>query len=446
MIGSILQEMDRTMKCAKVQAVVLICFLSFLFIVVQRTSASVQTEKADLLKYEVTDAFFGRISQQIIIGNPTDHAITNFELMVPLIRNETARHYIFSNNITSSVGQAAIKDDAWGNEYAEWNHLTIDSKGNLTFRIDYLELSFATQYQINRSDLASYDTNSELYRKFTESEPLIESDNPEIITQAQNLTIGLSNPADKASRIYSYVTKHLDYVTQEEERGALWALKNGTGDCSEYSYLFVALCRAAGIPARVMAGFAFYKNQATVQDGHMWAEYYLEDYSWIPVDATWGTFNSIDSRHLDQVHGIPQIIRYVNYVFASDDDDKLKDEQTVTLRAAGVEDASLIENAIDSIVQVKKTSLAVSIINPIGTWIFPEETAEARMKLTNAKVLLQNGIENLNPESFKGSLGQAMEASRIAWTVLVRVLAIILTVIIITMSIILILLKRRYQG
>ncbi len=439
-----LEKTDRTMKYENVQAIVLICFLSFPFIIVQRASASVQTENADLLKYEVTDAFFGRISQQIIISNPTDHAITDFELMVPLIGNETARHYIFSSNVTSSLGQSTIKDDAWGNGFAEWNQLTIDSKENLTFRIDYLELSFGTQYQINRSNVASYDTNSELYRKFTESETLIESDNPEIITQAQNLTAGLSNPADKASRIYSYVTKHLDYVTQEEERGALWALKNGTGDCSEYSYLFVALCRAAGIPARVTAGFAFYQNQATVQDGHMWAEYYLEDYSWIPVDATWGTFNSIDVRHLDQVHGIPQIIPYANYVFESDDDDKLKDEQTVTLQAAEVEDASLIESAIDSIVQMRKTSLAVSIIDPIGTWIFPEDTAMARMKLTDAKIFLQNGIENLNPESFEGSFEQAMEASRIAWTVLVRILAIILTIIIITMSIILVLLKRRH--
>ncbi len=235
-------------------------------------------------------------------------------------------------------------------------------------------------------------------------------------------------------------------MEQKEERGALWALNSSIGDCSEYSYLFVALCRAVGIPARVDAGFAFYSNGQVVQNGHMWAEYYLENYSWVPVDATWQIFNSLDYRHFSQVDKKPEYIPYANYIYSSIDEDKLEDQQTVTLQTANTSDAPFVEKVFDSIVQLRKTNLAVSIISPIGSLIFPEETAKASLLLTNSKHLLQDGIETLEAGSLLNSLDQASEASRVAWTVLVRILAIILTVIIISMSIALVLLKRRYRG
>ncbi|MEM2250451.1 MAG: transglutaminase-like domain-containing protein [Candidatus Bathyarchaeia archaeon] len=98
---------------------------------------------------------------------------------------------------------------------------------------------------------------------------------------------------------------YLRYEIQNEERGALWALENGIGDCSEYSYLFIALCRAAGIPARIQAGFTFHYAGQVLKDGHMWAEYYLENYGWMPVDATWQLFNTIDSKHFSSFRSIP---------------------------------------------------------------------------------------------------------------------------------------------
>ena len=403
-----------------------------------RPMISVQNLQSDLLKYDVTDAYLGNLRHTIIIENPTNLSVTDVDLIVPLIKNETARHYVLSADISSSIGEPAIKSDPSENEYAQWSHLTIAPRENLTVRIDYLELSFSTQYQINRSSVAPYDTSSDLYLKFTKPEPLIESDNPGIINEARNLTAGLSKPSDIASSIYNYVVRHLHYVEQKEERGALWALNSSIGDCSEYSYLFVALCRAAGIPARVNAGFAFYPSGLTVQDGHMWAEYYLENYSWIPLDATWQTFNSMDYRHFDQVCETSENVPYANYMYSSVDEDKLEDQQTAILQAANVQNAPFAEGVLNSILQVKKTNLAVSIINPVGSLLFPQETAQANALATSSRRLLQDGIETLDSGTLENSLDQASKASQIAWTVLVRILAIALTVIIFTLSIILV--------
>lgn len=441
-----LEEMKGTMRQAATQTIMLFWFLSFSFMTIAHPTAGVRNQELNWVKYDVKDAFLGNLQHKIAISNPTDNPITDLELIVPIIKNETARHAMLSTNISSSIGQAVVMIDASGNEYARWTHLTIAQKENLTVEIDYLELSFSTQYEINKRIVSHYDINSDLYTKFTKPEPLIESDNSKIINEAQNLTNGLSNPADMASRIYNYVIMYLHYVEQEEERGALWALNSSIGDCSEYSYLFVALCRAVGIPARVNAGFAFYPNGQTVQDGHMWAEYYLENYSWVPVDATWQTFNSMDYRHFSQVYETSGDVPYVNYVYSSVDEDKLEDKQTVTLQTARIETAPSVEKVFDSILQLRKTSLAVSIISPVGSVLFPAETAEAEVLLTSSKYSLQDGIETLDPGILGTSLDQAYKASRIAWTVLVKMLAIALTVIITTMSIILVLLRGRRNG
>jgi transglutaminase-like putative cysteine protease len=65
-----------------------------------------------------------------------------------------------------------------------------------------------------------------------------------VISEAQSITSGENNTHEKVFKICNFVIRHMQYKTQDEERGALWALENGIGDCSEYTYLFVALCRA----------------------------------------------------------------------------------------------------------------------------------------------------------------------------------------------------------
>ena len=65
--------------------------------------------------------------------------------------------------------------------------------------------------------------------------------------------------------VYDWVQAEIKYVNGME-KGALAALKDKTGDCKELSALFVAICRAKGIPARMVR----------VPD-HCYAEFYLAD-------------------------------------------------------------------------------------------------------------------------------------------------------------------------
>ncbi len=118
--------------------------------------------------------------------------------------------------------------------------------------------------------------------------------------------------------IYAYVVDHLQYdfsrVNENQHRlGATTVLDKPTSAvCLEFSDLFVALARAAGIPAREIDGYAYTQNTkerplSLVKDVlHAWPEYYDDaKKEWVMVDPTWGNttggvdyFNTFDFDHI----------------------------------------------------------------------------------------------------------------------------------------------------
>jgi transglutaminase-like putative cysteine protease len=79
-----------------------------------------------------------------------------------------------------------------------------------------------------------------------------------------------------AGMINEWVARHIRYTGYaREDRGALYALNSGRGDCTEYMYLFVALCRTKGIPARGVCGYVCENGGVLKPSGyHNWAEFY----------------------------------------------------------------------------------------------------------------------------------------------------------------------------
>ncbi len=132
--------------------------------------------------------------------------------------------------------------------------------------------------------------------------------------QIRELADDLKTP----ERIYDYVVDALDYdfsrVTEEKPRlGALGALHNqNSAVCREFTDLFIALARAAGIPAREVDGYAYTENakQRPLSKEkdilHVWPEYYDKDKkTWVMVDPTWGSttggvdyFDVMDFSHM----------------------------------------------------------------------------------------------------------------------------------------------------
>ncbi len=142
---------------------------------------------------------------------------------------------------------------------------------------------------------------------------------PHSFWQSDNLQIKKTAQELKTPKnIYDYVVRTLSYdfsrVSGNKPRlGAIGVLNNPTSAvCLEFTDLFIALSRAAGIPSREVDGYAYTKNTrerplSLVKDVlHAWPQYY-DDVSktWIMVDPTWGNttggvdyFNTLDFDHL----------------------------------------------------------------------------------------------------------------------------------------------------
>jgi len=385
----------------------LLCLVSisiiFCSVVYVSFSEVTQKESSELLKYEIDHVYVGSLKHVITIVNHSPIPVSG-ELFVPLIGNKTARHYVILHNISSSQTlQETFLNDNSGNRYFYWNNLKIDEEQTFSLELDYHVLSFSIHYLVNSGIVENYDTSSETYKKYVEAEELIESNNSRIILLAHNLTKNIDNSHEKAVRIYDFVRRHIHYEEQDEERGALWALENGVGDCSEYSYLFVALCRAAEIPARIQAGFVFHRPSETLEDGHMWAEYYLENYGWIPVDVTWRLFDVIDDKHFSSIQSVPEVIPYANYFFDCEtEENNVTDEQIVSLTpcTTDVFGDSFIENVVKTIEKTSQAKFAFFWGKIFGTaLIFPSEVEEVEQTFLESQMQLQNAIDFWNENS-----------------------------------------------
>ncbi|MEW6250254.1 MAG: transglutaminase domain-containing protein [Planctomycetota bacterium] len=92
-----------------------------------------------------------------------------------------------------------------------------------------------------------------------------------------------------ARKIYNHVMEKLEYEMVGGWDVPEVVLKRGKGSCSEYTFAFIALCRAAGLPARYQGSVVVRGDDASIDEAfHRWAEIYLPNYGWVPVDANRG--------------------------------------------------------------------------------------------------------------------------------------------------------------
>lgn len=146
--------------------------------------------------------------------------------------------------------------------------------------------------------------------KYLKPQKYWEVADPEIEKIAKN--------ANTPEKIYNYVVKNLSYnydkTSKENTRlGAKGVLsKPYFAVCLEFTDLFVAIARAANIPARAIEGYAYTFDDSTRPVSlfkdilHAWPEYYDKDKkTWVMVDPTWGNttkgtdyFNTFDYDHV----------------------------------------------------------------------------------------------------------------------------------------------------
>ena len=67
------------------------------------------------------------------------------------------------------------------------------------------------------------------------------------------------------------------------------AFARKTGVCQDFAHIFIAAARAAGVPARYVAGYYLRTDTDDQEAGHAWAEAFMPGLGWLAFDPAQGT-------------------------------------------------------------------------------------------------------------------------------------------------------------
>lgn len=115
----------------------------------------------------------------------------------------------------------------------------------------------------------------------------VDAGDPALAELARTVTAGASDPAARVERLVDWTYRNLEKDLASNLTTASQVLAHRQGDCTEHALLFVALARAAGIPAREVSGLVYMGDGYQRFGWHAWAEVELAG-RWVQVDPSWG--------------------------------------------------------------------------------------------------------------------------------------------------------------
>ena len=187
--------------------------------------------------------------------------------------------------VTGDFAESAVYTDRTNGTpilYARWGSDAASRK--LTFSFS------AERREVIRRDLPPAEPawNPADYRAYLAPTSLGPTDG-EVRKLAEKITKGKLTVRDKAKAIYDWTCENMyrDPETRGCGKGDVCALlKKPGGKCTDISSVFIALARAAGVPAREIFGIRLGKKETEdiTSWQHCWAEFFLPDYGWVPVD------------------------------------------------------------------------------------------------------------------------------------------------------------------
>jgi transglutaminase-like putative cysteine protease len=283
-------------------------FFSFLIVTVILISGCIDTpffsskityeESAVQLSYKISYGYHVNLSG-------TGIATVHYTEYIPHSLNGTV--YFVTTHPAQEIEKKENK-----NEWVSWNQ-SINDSSNQSFSVT----AHIIQEPIIISDLTGESslTIEEIHRNYpnittsytqsygNDTHTIINPDHPRIYEQAETLknTASSRNAFLLGKQIFSWLKNHTTYTLHmnNQPQPAVTTYEKGTGDCDDLTYLYLSLCRAAGIPSRYVKGYLVNETSAV---SHVWAELFvgkeLSSTGWIPVEcAGTGELNSEIHNH-----------------------------------------------------------------------------------------------------------------------------------------------------
>jgi hypothetical protein len=211
-----------------------------------------------------------KVGIQIEGTGPATQIAATTAVPVVLPEQEINRHDVESNGLNAVLRPVA----------AEAGQLFVSApgivKGQVLAAIARFHVTLRKEYHAHAREQfpAAQKVSKDFAKLYMYDSPGIQTRAAEVRDLAARVGGQIAHPWDKALAFHNWVWENIE-GKPGPYTSVVAAIRERVGDCEERAAVFVALCRASGIPARLV----WVPN-------HNWAEFYLHDESgegrWIP--------------------------------------------------------------------------------------------------------------------------------------------------------------------
>jgi len=226
------------------------------------------------------------------------HQVTNFgpgmlkalDVHIAIPRDRKNQELKEEPSFTPAYTEEAA--DQWGQRTAHFSAKQIEPGEMVNYEMNVEATTYDTRWFIFPDKVGSLDDIPDAIKdKYLENNEKYQYDHP-IIRDGIKKALGdqiSDNPYWKARALFNYLIDNMYYEMVGGWNTAPTVLDRGNGSCSEYTFVYISMCRAIGIPARYVGSLVVRGDDASLDDVfHRWAEIYLPNYGWVPVDPSGG--------------------------------------------------------------------------------------------------------------------------------------------------------------
>ncbi len=212
--------------------------------------------------------------------------------------------YIPQNNLHQNISNVGIYSDGFQFSkiekeegiQGEWRNESSEFQQEVAYAFEYQGKEL--KYKLD-PDIKLDINNPDRFKEALLPSEFIQSNHFDIQSKTHEITKGKISVLEQLKSIYQFVYD-IPKINTSELTDALSTLYNNEASCNGKSRLFVAMCRAHGIPSRVVGGIILKHEQK--KTSHLWAELFIGE-TWIPFDALNGHFAKLPSNYLELYKG-----------------------------------------------------------------------------------------------------------------------------------------------
>ncbi len=195
-----------------------------------------------------------------------------------------------------SINPDEVLEDEWNQSIARFKISSMKEGEIKQISMSCIVRLISIEYNVDPNEIGSLEEIPEQIRLiYTRDDEMYKISDPVVVSAVNDAIGGKKKVYDIVIRCHDYIIERLSYKLDSRWDDAPTILNRREGSCSEYVFAFIALCRAAGVPSRFVGGTVIdpilagtmLRAELTDYTFHRWAEVYIPNYGWLPVDVTY---------------------------------------------------------------------------------------------------------------------------------------------------------------